>query len=159
LVAGILLLLKLKVVGKRFAPPTAIIGILIYTFLVRADAAVSRAAAMGIIWVLTNWSGRSGLAINSLLASALVLTLINPLILWDVGFQLSFMATLGLIVLVPPLERGIFSLLKRRLGTEQVGLTMALLSELLIRSSLWLRKSSPDPSSFTILAGCRSSPC
>ena len=42
------------------------------------------------------------------------------------------MATLGLIVLVPPLERGIFSLLKRRLGTEQVGLTMALLGELVI---------------------------
>ena len=42
------------------------------------------------------------------------------------------MATLGLIVLVPPLERGIFNLLKRRLKTEQVGLTMALLSELVI---------------------------
>jgi competence protein ComEC len=76
------------------------------------------------------WLGRPGLAINSLLASALALTLINPLILWDVGFQLSFMATLGLIVLVPPLERGIFSLLIRRTGTEQVGLPMALLSEL-----------------------------
>ena len=62
------------------------------------------------------WSGRPGLALNSLLASALILTLINPLFLWDVGFQLSFMATLGLIVLVPPLERGIFGLLKRRPG-------------------------------------------
>jgi competence protein ComEC len=78
------------------------------------------------------WSGRPNLALHSLLASALILTLINPLILWDVGFQLSFMATLGLIVLVPPLERGIFNLLKRRLKTEHVGLTMALLSELII---------------------------
>ena len=78
------------------------------------------------------WLGRPGFALNSLLASALILTLLNPLILWDVGFQLSFMATLGLIVLVPPLERGLFNLLKRRLGTEQVDLTMALLSELLI---------------------------
>ncbi|MEW5961830.1 MAG: ComEC/Rec2 family competence protein, partial [Chloroflexota bacterium] len=34
--------------------------------------------------------------------------------------------------LVPPLERTIFGLLQRRLRTEQVGLTMALLSELLI---------------------------
>jgi competence protein ComEC len=50
------------------------------------------------------WSGRPGLALSSLLASALILTLINPLILWDVGFQLSFLATLGLIVLAPPLE-------------------------------------------------------
>jgi competence protein ComEC len=78
------------------------------------------------------WSGRPGLALNSLIASGLVLTLINPLILWDVGFQLSFMATLGLIVLVPPLERAFFGLLQRWLHTEQVGLAMALLSELLI---------------------------
>jgi len=42
------------------------------------------------------------------------------------------MATLGLIVLVSLLERGIFNLLIRRLGTEQVGLTMAMLSELVI---------------------------
>ena len=44
---------------------------------------------------------------------ALILTLLNPLILGDVGFQLSFMATLGLIVLVPPLERITFDLLQR----------------------------------------------
>ena len=47
---------------------------------------------------------------NSLFASALILTLLNPLILWDVGFLLSIVATLGLIVLVPPLEWGIFDL-------------------------------------------------
>jgi competence protein ComEC len=132
LVAGILLLLGQQLIGKRFAPPLAMAGILIYTFLVGADAAVSRAAVMGMIWVLSIWSGRPGLALNSLIASGLVLTLINPLILWDVGFQLSFMATLGLIVLVPPLERAAFSLLQRWLRTEQVGLAMALLNEMLI---------------------------
>jgi len=49
LIAGILLLLGIRVVGKRFAPPLAIAGISLYTFLVGADAAVSRAAVMGII--------------------------------------------------------------------------------------------------------------
>ncbi len=132
LIAGILLLLGQRVVGRRYAPPIAIVGVLTYTFLVGADAAVSRAAVMGLIWIIAIWSGRPGVAINSLFASALILTLLNPLILGDVGFQLSFTATLGLIVLVPPLERGIFGLLERRLRTKQVGLAMALLSELLI---------------------------
>ncbi|MBN1220373.1 MAG: DNA internalization-related competence protein ComEC/Rec2 [Anaerolineae bacterium] len=131
-VAGIFLLLGQRILGKRFAPPIAIIGIIIYTFLVGADAAVSRAAVMGIVWVLAIWVGRPGLALNSFFFSAIVLTLINPLILWDVGFQLSFMATLGLIVLVPPLEHNTFGLLQRWLRTDQVGLAMALLSELLI---------------------------
>lgn len=132
LVAGIFLLLGQKIFGKRYAPPLAIAGILVYTFLVGADAAVSRAAVMGLVWVLAIWVGRPGLALNSLVFSGFALTLLNPLILWDVGFQLSFMATLGLILLVPPLERFMFGLLQRLLKTEQVGLTMALLNELLI---------------------------
>lgn len=132
LIAGIFMLLGQRLIGKRYAPPLAIIGVIVYTLLVGADAAVSRAAVMGIVWVLAIWVGRPGLAINSLIFSGLVLSLINPLILWDVGFQLSFVATLGLIVLVPPLERLTFGLLRRRLNTEHVGLTMALLNELLI---------------------------
>ena len=52
LIAGILLLLGQKLVGKRGAPPLAIVGILIYTFLVGADAAVSRAAMMGMVWII-----------------------------------------------------------------------------------------------------------
>ncbi|MCB0193022.1 MAG: DNA internalization-related competence protein ComEC/Rec2 [Anaerolineae bacterium] len=132
LIAGIFMLLGQRLVGKRYAPPLAIIGVIIYTLLVGADAAVSRAAVMGIVWVLAIWVGRPGLALNSLIFSGLVLSLINPLILWDVGFQLSFVATLGLIVLVSPLERLTFGFLKRRLKTEHVGLLMALLNELLI---------------------------
>ncbi len=132
LIAGIFLLLGQRVFGKRYAPPLAIVGVIIYTFLVGADAAVSRAAVMGTVFVVGISVGRPSLAINSLFFSALILSLINPLILWDVGFQLSFMATLGLIVLVPPLERATFGLLKRHLKTEQVGLAMALLNELLI---------------------------
>ncbi len=132
IVAGLLLLLGRRIVGKRLAPPLAIGGIIIYTLLVGADGAVSRAAIMGIVWVIAIWVGRPSYALHGLFASALVLTMINPLILWDVGFQLSFMATLGLILLAPPLERGIFGLLQRRLRADQIGLPMALLSELLI---------------------------
>jgi predicted membrane metal-binding protein len=101
-----------------------------YFFNIRATAQI----VLTVSWVSSlnknvHLVRAAWISLNSLLASALILTLLNPLILWDVGFQLSFMATLGLIVLVPPLERGIFNLLKRRLRTEQVDLTMALLSE------------------------------
>lgn len=131
-IAAILLLLGQHIFGKQYAPLLAIIGIGLYTFLVGADAAVSRAAVMGLVFILAIWSGRPGMAINALFFSGLVLSLLNPLILWDVGFQLSFMATLGLIVLVPPLERITFAALQRIFNTEHVGLAMALLTELLL---------------------------
>ncbi len=132
LIAAILLLLGQKILGKKYAPPLAIIGIALYTLLVGADAAVLRAAFMGGLWVLAVWVGRPGLALNALFFSALALSLLNPLILGDVGFQLSFMATLGLIMLVPPLERAAFRLLKKYLKTDHVGPAMALLAELLL---------------------------
>jgi competence protein ComEC len=41
--------------------------------------------------------------LGSLLVTATLLLLFNPLWIWDLGFQLSFLATLGLLVTVPPL--------------------------------------------------------
>lgn len=133
-VAGVLLLLGQRLWGKRWAPPLTIAGIIVYTLLVGADPAVTRAALMGGLWVLALWVGRPNMALNALFFSALIMSLLNPLIVWDVGFQLSFAATLGLIILVPPLEQLIFGWLQRRLNRARVGLTMALLSELLIVS-------------------------
>ncbi|MDM8518453.1 DNA internalization-related competence protein ComEC/Rec2 [Anaerolineales bacterium HSG6] len=132
LVAAILLLLGQYLFGKRHAPLIAMVGIVLYTLLVGADAAVSRAALMGGLWVFSIWIGRPGMALNTLFAAAIALTLFNPLIVWDVGFQLSFLATMGLIVLVPPLQENTFRLLRRRLHWRRLGLTMALLSELLL---------------------------
>lgn len=132
LIAAIFLLLGQKLAGKRYAPLLTLAGIGLYTLLVGADAAVLRAAVMGGLWVLSIWVGRPGLALNTLFASGLLLSLHNPLILWDVGFQLSFLATLGLIVLVPPLERLIFGWLTRLLRRDRAGTVMALLSELLV---------------------------
>ena len=131
-IAGIFLLFGQRVFGKRYAPPIAIVGVIIYTYLVGANAAVSRAAVMGIMFLVAIWVGRPGLALNALFFSGFILTLINPLMLWDVGFQLSFMATLGLIVMVLPLERGTISLLQRHLKTERLGLIATLLSTLVI---------------------------
>jgi competence protein ComEC len=43
----------------------------------------------------------------------MILTAINPLTVWDVGFQLSFMATLGLVLYVDPLQKAFAKLLER----------------------------------------------
>ena len=94
-----------RLMGKRRAYWFILAGITFYVFLVGADAAVVRAGVMGALLATAIYLGRRSTAYVSLCASAVILTLISPLVLWDVGFQLSFAATLGLILFTPPLER------------------------------------------------------
>jgi competence protein ComEC len=94
-----------RLFGKRRAYWFTIAGITVYVLLVGADAAVVRAGVMGGLLVTAVYLGRRATAHVSLLASAMVLTAINPLALWDAGFQLSFAATLGIILFAPDIEQ------------------------------------------------------
>lgn len=115
---------------RRAAALFAIFGIAVYTILVGADASVVRAALMGSIFLLaTRWVGRPNFAYASLFLAAVVMTLANPHTLWDVGFQLSFTATLGLMLYATPFTRWTERWLNRYLDRDIVQRLMGLLSE------------------------------
>ena len=103
IIAALLISLFGRLLGKNLGAIAALIGIAIYTVLVGADAAVVRAAIMGGVGLLGAQFGRRQNGITSLLAVAVIMALFNHLILWDVGFQLSFAATAGLILYAEPL--------------------------------------------------------
>ncbi|MBK7317656.1 ComEC/Rec2 family competence protein [Candidatus Villigracilis affinis] len=90
------------ILGERLGAVAAIIGISFYAFLVGADAAVIRATLMGTISLAARQLGRRNTGLNALAAVAFFMAFFNPLVLWDVGFQLSFFATLGLILYAEP---------------------------------------------------------
>jgi len=108
-----------RVLGRRRAVYFTIAGIIVYTMLVGAGASVVRAAIMGSLSVIALHLGRQNDALNALAVSALVMTLHNPFALWDIGFQLSFAATLGLILLVPRLQERAQALLSRVLPGDR----------------------------------------
>jgi len=118
-----------KFLGIYRAALVSICAIAIYTLLVGADAAVVRAAIMGSLSLIAIIAGRQTFALASLAASALLMTLWNPLLLWDVGFELSFAATLGLVLLVRPWEEGLQALLSRWITEERATALVRLLSE------------------------------
>jgi len=94
---------------RRLFPPigaaaAAISAIVIYTFLVGADAAVVRAAIMGSLAIPAYYIGRRIIAIHSLTIVATAMLMANPFLLWDTSFQLSFLACLGLITIVDPVQ-------------------------------------------------------
>ena len=105
IIAGLFVTFFSKFLGPRRGSILAIVGIAFYTLLVGADAAVVRAAIMGGLALFAKQVGRRQLALNTLLAVALGMTIINPLYIWDVGFLLSFFATLGLILYADPFSQ------------------------------------------------------
>lgn len=98
IISAVFLAIGARLVGRRRAMWPALIGIGCYALLVGGDGAVMRAALMGAVYVVATSLGRRNTALVSLAFACWVLTLVNPLTLWDVGFQLSSAATAGLIV-------------------------------------------------------------
>lgn len=103
LVTGVMMGVGIWLFGRRGALWPTLGGLALYTLLVGADAAVMRAALMGGLFVIATVLGRQGTALVSLAAACWLMTLWNPLMLWDVGFQLSSTATVGLILMGPAL--------------------------------------------------------
>ncbi|MBV6393326.1 MAG: hypothetical protein KPEEDBHJ_02566 [Anaerolineales bacterium] len=88
--------------NERLGAALAVVSVFLYAFLVGGDPAVMRAALMGSLSLFARQIGRRNAALNTLFFVALIMSLANPLILWDIGFQLSFFATLGLILYAEP---------------------------------------------------------
>ena len=109
LVTGVLMALGIWLFGLRWAGWLTLAGLALYTLLVGGDASVMRAALMGGLYVVATLLGRQSTALVSLAAACLLMTLWNPLMLWDVGFQLSSAATLGLILMGPALTESFTS--------------------------------------------------
>ena len=87
-----------RLLGKRKGALAAVAGLVFYTILVGAQASVVRATIMGVIAILGTQLGRRQDSLNTLGFTAGVMCLLNPNLPWDVGFQLSFAATLGLVL-------------------------------------------------------------
>lgn len=74
-----------------------------YVLLVGMGASVMRAAVMLTIYSLCLVARRDKAQINTLAFAAMCLLVVNPLCLWDVGFQMSFMAVLAIVIYYRPL--------------------------------------------------------
>ncbi len=88
-----------------------------YAALSGMSPSVQRAAIMGSVYLLGVALGRQNSIAPALAAAAAVMAAIQPGILSDVSFQLSFTAMTGLVLIAPPIERW---LLQVRSGLDEV---------------------------------------
>lgn len=133
IIAGIFVNLFSRWFGPRLGAVFAVLGITFYTLLVGADSAVVRAAIMGILGLVGRQFGRRNAGLNMLAVAALGMMLISPLVIYDVGFQLSILATLGLILYAEPLSNlARAALLKLRVPFTTVEQVMPTVSDLIL---------------------------
>lgn len=90
---------------RKWQFPVAFIFVVVFTLLVGANAAVVRAAIMGLLAFFALTIGRQYHAGVAIILTAAAMILWNPYTLQDVSFQLSFAAVLGLMFISPLLEK------------------------------------------------------
>ncbi len=96
---------KLRDWRRWLATLLVISSISIYTLLNGAGPAALRAGFMGCILVLAPRLGRTYNVYTALALAAILMSLIDPFLLWNISFQLSFLGTLAIVLLTPYIER------------------------------------------------------
>ncbi|HML20095.1 MAG TPA: ComEC/Rec2 family competence protein [Aggregatilinea sp.] len=118
IVIGVLMGLLQPSLGRRRAAWITLIGVAAYTVFVGAAASVVRAAAMGGLAIFAAQTGRRAHGLTTLAFAAWLMTLWNPQVLWDVGFQLSVAATAGLVFFSHGFERALEAALARLFAAD-----------------------------------------
>ena len=83
--------------GRWLAAIAAMSAVAAYVLLTGASPSVVRAALMAGALLLARLGGTRSHAMSALMLAALLMLAVSPAIAWDVGFQLSALATAGLI--------------------------------------------------------------
>ena len=94
-------LLSFMAVGRRFRTAresVLLLAVWAYVFLVGLSPSVMRAAVMVSVCSIVGLTGRRPLSANTLALAAVALLTANPLVLYDIGFQLSFAAVAFIVV-------------------------------------------------------------
>lgn len=92
-------------VGRYIRGVIQLLGIWTFAMITGLSPATTRAALMFSIFIVGRMCLLQQNPYNSLSVSAIILLLINPGVLWQVGFQLSYVAVLGIISFSHPLYR------------------------------------------------------
>jgi len=132
IVAGLFSRFFSRVLNPRQGALAAVSGIFLYTLLVGADAAVVRAAVMGGLSIFAGQIGRRQHGLNAAALASLIMVLFNPQLPWDLSFQLSLSATLGLILYADPLANWFMRILSRVIPLERAQRLIGPVSEFVL---------------------------
>jgi len=101
LIGGFLSNFLLLFFKRQIALALSILGIIIYAILAGLEPSILRASVMGVLVFSSQILGRQNLASYSLFLTAFLMLFLFPFLIEDVGFQLSFLSTAGILYIQP----------------------------------------------------------
>jgi competence protein ComEC len=102
MVAGAIFMIFSSFLNRRKAIIFSLAAIIFYAFLAGFEASIVRATLMAGIAFTASYFGRQYYGFLALCLTVYAMLIFNPGYLTDVGFQLSFLATLGILYVKPP---------------------------------------------------------
>lgn len=94
-----------RVVGRRLSFWISLFFIMAFVVMAGSGSSVIRAGLMGLLLLMSYNIGRLYAITPSICLAAAIMVFVNPRVLyWDIGFQLSFAATAGIVYAVPLLH-------------------------------------------------------
>lgn len=109
-----------SLVSRRFALTSSVAILAVFCLITGGSSSVVRASIMGGMYLMSKALGRKVPPLHLLSMAAFVMVLLNPFVVYDAGFQLSFAATAGLLLSID-----IFSYLQKPSLSNVLFLTIA----------------------------------
>ncbi len=120
LMMGMNLLLK-KILGKRKTKIVTILSLIFYAFITGFSPSIVRAVLMGVIVLVGELIHRKSDIINSISISLFLTLMYNPFLIFNVGLQLSYLGTLGIVLL-----QSTISQILKKIRLEKIRNTIAI---------------------------------
>lgn len=97
----VMFLVSLLFGRRRLGTLAAMLAVIAFTIVTGAGTSVVRACIMSLIYLSSRLIYREADPLSSLSAAVTLMLLFNPMIIYSSGFQLSVMATLGILLFMP----------------------------------------------------------
>lgn len=96
-----------------------------YYFFIGSSPAVERSYLTALFYLIGKWTNRPTSGLNLLGCAMGIELLWDPLVVHNMGFQLSFLSCFAIILFYPPIEKKLRALFPKRNWTEIQSLTLA----------------------------------
>ena len=105
-----------KIIGKRKSKIITICILVMYMIITGFSSSIFRASFMGIMVLIGDLIHRKSDTLNSISLSLLIILIINPYFITNIGLQFSYIATIGIIIL----NKNILVFLEKRIKNKKV---------------------------------------